>query len=168
MHAGHLVGSALLCDGRKWWPIRRGPQRQSRCLGWKDGVPLQVGAMTGVLPPESTVAEGECFAIAKLCSRLEEEADCTTDCKVATSQQHKALRPWPWAQARGKEKLAKLSWTRSHTTEQQHAEEFGAHSSWRRDINAIADSACGEAAKEALHDLPPWDPGRSPNTSNAR
>ena len=117
-----------------------------------------VGWMTGVLPPGSTVAEGECFAIARLCSRLEAEADCTTDCRVATSQQNKALKPWPWAQARGKERLAQLCWTRSHTTEPQHAEEFGAHSSWRRDINAIADVACGEAVKEALRDLPAWNP----------
>ena len=125
---------------------------------WNDGAPLQVGSMTGVLPPGSTVAEGECFAIARLCSRLEAEADCTTDCRVATSQQNKALRPWPWAQALGKERLAQLCWTRSHTTEPQHAEEFGAHSSWRRDINAIADVACGEAVKEALRDLPAWNP----------
>ena len=99
---------------------------------WKDGVPLQVGSMTGVLPPGTTVAEGECFAIARLCSRLEAEADCTTDCRAATSQQQKTLRPWPWAQAQGKERRAKLSWTRSHTTEQQHAEEFGARSKCRR------------------------------------
>ena len=122
------------------------------------GLPLQVGSMTGVLPPGSTVAEGECFAIARLCSRFEAEADCTTDCRVATSQQNKALRPWPWAQAHGKERLAQLCWTRSHTTEPQHAEEFGAHSSWRRAINAIADVACGEAVKEALRDHPAWDP----------
>ena len=128
------------------------------CLHLERRAPLQVGSMTGVLPPGSTVAEGECFAIARLCSRLEAEADCTTDCRVATSQQHKALRPWPWAQALGKERLAQLCWTRSHTTEPQRAEEFGAHSSWRRDINAIADVACGEAVKEALRDLPAWDP----------
>ncbi|CAE7920627.1 unnamed protein product, partial [Symbiodinium necroappetens] len=30
-----------------------------------------------------------------------------------------------------------------------------------RDINAVADAACGEAVREALAALPPWDPGEA-------
>ena len=129
-------------------------------FSWKDGLPLQEGVMTGVLPPGTMVAEGESFAIARLCARLEDEASCVTDCRAAIeiAQQQKATRPWPWAQARSKEMLAKLSWTRSHTTEQQHAEEFGASTSWMRTVNAVADAACGEAVRAALATLPPWDP----------
>ncbi|CAE7877739.1 unnamed protein product, partial [Symbiodinium necroappetens] len=63
--------------------------------------------------------------------------------------------------AQGKERLARLTWTRSHTNEQQHAAEFGPHSGWRRAINEAADTACGEAVKEALSALPPWDPGEA-------
>ncbi|CAE7617054.1 hypothetical protein AK812_SmicGene43458 [Symbiodinium microadriaticum] len=62
-----------------------------------------------------------------------------------------------WYDAQGKERLARLTWTRSHSTAQQHAAEFGTHSSWRGEINAAADTACGEAAKEALAALPPWN-----------
>ena len=127
-------------------------------FSWKDGLPLQEGVMTGVLPPGTTAAEGESFAIARLCARLEDEASCVTDCRAAMAQQQNATRPWPWAQARGKERLAKLSWTRSHTTEQQHADEFGANSSWMRTVNAVADAACGEAVRDALASLPHWDP----------
>ena len=75
---------------------------------WRQGVHECVGGVTGILPPGSTVAQGEAYAIARVCHHLTEVADVTTDCQAAARQQFATTKSWPWAQARGREHLASL------------------------------------------------------------
>ena len=95
-------------------------------FSWEEGSPLQVGQLTGLLPPGSTVAEGESFAVARLCATLSAPADCTTDSQAVLSQQgERSLGPGRGPRLRGKEAWAKPTWTRSHTDAQAHEAEFG-------------------------------------------
>ena len=89
----HLVGRVFLLYDATGGPYASDPVvAWAICaFSWQDGAPVQVGTMTGVLPPGSTVAAGECFAVARLCSRLVAEADCTTDCRAAPLSSVKPL-----------------------------------------------------------------------------
>ena len=124
---------------------------------WRQGALVCVGGVTGILPPGSTVAQGEAYAIARVCHHLTEVADVTTDCQAAARQQFATPKSWPWVQARGREHLAKITWIRSHTQMEAFLAEFGPGQAWRRDINESADAACKTAAREALASIPPWD-----------
>ena len=112
----------------------------------------------GVLPPRSTVAQGEAYAIARVCRMLGGAADVTSDCQAAVRQQARGPKPWPWLQAAGCETLASLTWIRSHTTRESFEAEFGRDQLWRRVIHEEADKACKQAALNALASLPVWCP----------
>ena len=99
----------------------------------------QVGSLSGILAPSSTVSEGESFALAQLLAFTEKHFTVTSDSKVAIKQssvQHMYA--------------VSITWTRSHLNAAEHEIEFGESKKWCHQLNAMADGLCGERAREVF------------------
>ena len=105
-----------------------------------------------MLPPGSTVPQGEAFAIIQAIQATVGSFDLTSDCKPALRALHsrqlsiKHIPEWgPVWHDRGR---VHPTWVRSHCTPEAFEKEFPTQQ-WRRELNALADELAGKRAAAA-------------------
>ena len=121
----------------------------------REGVPIEVGRLTQVLPPGTSVVQGEAMALAMLLARTTGKVPVTTDCLPAIRQagaarfgaSHANVWDHVW---RDRHRLA-CTWHPSHREPAEYLQRYGDPAHWRVKLNDLADQACKEAA-EAV----PW------------
>ncbi|CAE7606948.1 unnamed protein product [Symbiodinium sp. CCMP2592] len=113
---------------------------------------IEHGTISGLLPPGSTVPQGESLAIIEALKATTGSFDLTGDCKpalkalAARALNKKHIPEWgPVWQERAR---AQPHWVRSHCTAEAFEAEFPGQL-WRRELNAKADTLAGSRAAAA-------------------
>ena len=113
---------------------------------------VELGTISGMLPPGSTVPQGEAFAIIQAIQTTVGSFDLTSDCKPALRALHsrqlsiKHIPEWgPVWHDRGR---VHPTWVRSHCTPEAFEKEFPSQL-WRRELNGLADELAGKRAAAA-------------------
>ena len=121
----------------------------------KDGLVTEVGRITQVLPPGTSVVQGEALALALLLRHTTGQIEVTADCRPAIlqagSSTFRAAHANVWEDVWEDRHRLQITWHPSHRTPKEYAERYGSPYHWRVKLNDIADQACKEAA-EAV----PW------------
>ena len=113
---------------------------------------IEHGTISGLLPPGSTVPQGESFAIIQALLATTGCFDLTGDCipalrALASKTLSKKHIP-EWGLVWHGRARAQPHWVRSHCTAEAFAAEFPGQM-WRRDLNAKADALAGSRALAA-------------------
>ena len=113
---------------------------------------IEHGTISGLLPPGSTVPQGESFAIIQALLATTGCFDLTGDCipalrALASKTLSKKHIP-EWSLVWHGRARAQPHWVRSHCTAETFAAEFPGQM-WRRDLNAKADALAGSRALAA-------------------
>ena len=139
-----------------------GPNTRDPCLravGWsvvlcelRADCLIEHGTISGLLPPGSTVPQGESFAIIQALLATTGCFDLTGDCipalrALASKTLSKKHIP-EWGLVWHGRARAQPHWVRSHCTAEAFAAEFPGQM-WRRDLNAKADALAGSRALAA-------------------
>ncbi len=118
-----------------------------------DGMPQEVGHLTGVCAPGTSIPTGESMALNFCLDNTVGPVDVTADCQPAKKQaESKTMRAqhWPaWFKWDQRSRLS-ITWIRSHTSLEKFDAEFGTHNRWRRELNCLADKYCGQLAQSIL------------------
>ncbi|CAE7214837.1 unnamed protein product [Symbiodinium sp. CCMP2592] len=131
-----------------------------RCVGWavilcekcEDGL-KEIGTISGLLPPGSTVPQGEAYAIIQALKATTGSFDLTSDCQPAIralqARKLTVQHDPDWGLVWQDRSRAQPTWVRSHCTPEAFEKEFPSQQ-WRRVLNEKADSLAGRRAAEAV------------------
>ena len=115
----------------------------------------ELGVISGVLGPGSTVPQGESHALQVLLDRVPGDSLIVTgDCKPAIRQAESSVyRPvmFPsWHSSAEERGRLSVTWVRSHGSDQDFCAEFGSQNLYRKRANDAADRLCRARATEAF------------------
>ena len=121
----------------------------------KEGQVTEVGRITQVLPPGTSVVQGEAVALALLLRHTTGQIEVTADCRPAILQAgsscFREAHASVWEDVWEDRHRLLITWHPSHRTPKEYKERYGNPHHWRVQINDLADHACKDAA-EAI----PW------------
>ena len=121
----------------------------------KNGIATEVGRITQVLPPGTSVVQGEALALTLLLRHTSGPLEVTVDCRPAIlqagSSNFRAAHANIWEEVWEDRNRLRITWHPSHRTPEEYQERYGSPDHWRVQLNNLADQACKEAA-EAI----PW------------
>ena len=113
---------------------------------------VELGSISGLLPPGSTVPQGESLAIIHALMATTGVMDLTCDCKPAVhalSAKTMCTKHIPeWGQVWHDRTRVQPHWVRSHCTPEAFEKEFPSQQ-WRRELNDKADKLAGARAAPA-------------------
>ena len=113
---------------------------------------VELGTISGLLPPGSTVPQGESFAIIQAILSTIGSFDLTSDCKPALRALHSrklSVKHLPeWGPVWHDRCRVHPTWVRSHCTPEAFEKEFPSQL-WRRELNVMADALAGRRAAAA-------------------
>ena len=117
---------------------------------WTNGELVEVGRLSQVLPPFTSVVQGEAMALALLLKYTKGQVDATVDCKPAIAQAQcsffKAAHANIWEEVWEDRHRLQCTWHPSHRPPEEYLRRYGSASHWRVAINELADKACKQAA----------------------
>eukprot|EP00439_Symbiodinium_sp_Y106_P049433 s3937_g6.t1 len=117
---------------------------------WINGELVEVGRLTQVLPPFTSVVQGEAMALALLLKHTKGQVEVTVDCQPAIVQAQcsffKAAHTNVWEEVWEDRHRLLCTWHPSHRPPEEYQQRYGSASHWRVVINELADKACKEAA----------------------
>ena len=117
---------------------------------WTNGELVEVGRLSQVLPPFTSVVQGEAMALALLLKHTKGQVDATVDCKPAIVQAQcsffKAAHTNVWEEVWEDRHRLLCTWHPSRRTPEEYQRRYGSASHWRVAINELADKACKQAA----------------------
>ena len=121
----------------------------------ENGIATEVGRITQVLPPGTSVVQGEALALTLLLRHTSGPLEVTVDCRPAIlqagSSNFRAAHANIWEEVWEDRNRLRITWHPSHRTPEEYQERYGSPDHWRVQLNNLADQACKEAA-EAI----PW------------
>ncbi|CAE7465200.1 unnamed protein product [Symbiodinium microadriaticum] len=116
----------------------------------KEGQATEVGRITQVLPPGTSVVQGEALALALLLRHTTGQVEVTADCRPAIlqagSNSFREAHANVWESVWEERHRLLITWHPSHRTSQEYTERYGDPQHWRVQLNDLADCACKDAA----------------------
>ncbi|CAE7469028.1 unnamed protein product, partial [Symbiodinium microadriaticum] len=116
----------------------------------EEGQVTEVGRITQVLPPGTSVVQCEAMALALLLRHTTGQVEVTADCRPAILQAgsttFREAHADVWENVWEERHRLLITWHPSHRTPQEYAERYGDPKHWRVQINDLADRACKDAA----------------------
>jgi hypothetical protein len=128
-----------------------GPSRdpRARAVSWSavaytvfQGKAVYQGHLSGVLPPGSSVYQGEVAAICAVLSRTTGRVRLTTDCKTAFQAASRRYPGVAWSSAYDEIHRLELTWVRSHLSEAAFRLCHPLLPDYHRQANDLADKLC--------------------------
>ena len=110
----------------------------------------ELGTMSGLTPPGTSVAHGESFAIVQTIKHTLGQVDLTGDCKPAlrtlSKQSFQKTTPAFWGPVWEDRGRISPTWVKSHLTSREFEMRFGFSQLWRHQANQCADELAGKRA----------------------
>ena len=142
----------------------RGEDPRLRVVSWavvaiqwhSDTAPkfTRIGTMTGSLQVGATVNDGESVALDYLAQWTVRSLQVAVGSKIAIKRVQvpniDSIMPELWSTPRAKRDFLEVTWTKSHLSEDQHEQRFGANFAWAWAANKEADQACGDRSLEVF------------------
>ena len=116
----------------------------------QDGLFQELGTMSGLTPPGTSVAHGESYAIVQTIKHTLGQVDLTGDCKPAlktlTKKSFQKTTPAFWGPVWEDRGRIRPTWVKSHLTSREFEIRFGFSQLWRHHTNQCADELAGKRA----------------------
>ena len=116
----------------------------------QDGLFQELGTMSGLTPPGTSVAHGESYAIVQTIKHTLGQVDLTGDCKPAlrtlAKKSFQKTTPAFWGPVWEDRGRIRPTWVKSHLTSREFEIRFGFSQLWRHQANQCADELAGKRA----------------------